>query len=82
MNTIESLKGWDFDMKALRKSERGRGLFSSSNEVSTRIFPKPSSTAKKDMVGFEGTYKALDRLSIYKWDHYSGLPGTGAYMEE
>jgi len=40
MNTIQSLEGWGFDMKALRKSERGRGLFSSSNEVSTRIFPK------------------------------------------
>jgi len=56
----KALRGWDFDIDALKKSERGRAFVSSSNEVSTRTFDKPS-------------------YQDYEWDHYSGLPGTGAY---
>ena len=60
MKTYLSLKGWGFDMAALKKSERGRAFLSSSNEVSTRNISKTSN-------------------QTYEWDHYSGLPGTGAY---
>ena len=63
---LRSLKGWGFDIPALQKSERGRAFLSSSNEVSTRSFDKPSSNPTKEK---------------YQWDHYSGLPGTGAYMD-
>lgn len=68
-NTIvEQLRGWEFDVEQLRESE---GAFSSLDRRSPRAF---STNVSND--SSKPTYKPT-----YEWDHYSGLPGVGAYIE-
>ena len=63
---LKALKGWEFDIKALRESEEGAFLSSLDRRSPRADFTNvhPSSTKP-----------------TYKWDHYSGLPGPEAYME-
>jgi len=61
---LKALKGWEFDIKALRESE---GAFSSLDRRSPRA----------DITNVHPASSNPD----YEWDHYSGLPGTGMYME-
>ena len=62
---LKALKGWEFDIKALRESEGG--AFSSLDRRSPRA-------------DFTNVHPSSSKVS-YKWDHYSGLPGPEAYME-
>jgi hypothetical protein len=66
---LKALKGWEFDIGALSASEsmkEGEGALSSQPTKSPRAF---STNVSND----------LPTNPTYEWDHYSGLPGTGAY---
>ena len=66
---LKALKGWEFDIGALSASEsmkEGEGVLSSQPTKSPRAF---STNVSND----------LPTNPTYEWDHYSGLPGTGAY---
>jgi len=68
---LKALKGWEFDIGALSASEsmkEGEGALSSQPTKSPRAF---STNVSND----------LPTNPTYEWDHYSGLPGTGAYGE-
>ena len=85
----QKLKGWEFDIDALRESE---GALSSLDRRSPRAF---STKVSNDIPGFEGTMEQLDKLSIYKKGDnlpnglspngnicaYSGLRSTEDYMK-
>ena len=68
---VEQLRGWEFDIEQLRESE---GAFSSLDRRSPRAFS--SNLPKKGSLSSNESTKPT-----YQWDHYSGLPGVGAYME-
>ncbi len=62
---LKQLKGWEFDIKALRESEGAS--FSSLDRRSPRA-------------DFTNVHPSSTKPT-YKWDHYSGLPGPEAYMK-
>ena len=61
----EQLKGWEFDVEALRASEGG---------------VSPSLDRRSPRADFTNVHPSSTKPS-YKWDHYSGLPGVESYME-
>jgi|14_taG_2_1085336.scaffolds.fasta_scaffold71277_4 hypothetical protein len=70
-NNLRAFKGWGFDIGALLKSEskkEGEGALSSQPPKAPRAFSTNVSNE-------------LPSNPTYEWDHYSGLPGTGAYGE-
>ena len=70
-NNLRAFKGWGFDIGALLESEsmkEGEGALSSQPPKASRAFSTKVSNE-------------LPSNPTYEWDHYSGLPGTGAYGE-
>ena len=61
----EQLKGWGFDVDVLRASEGG------VSPLLDRRSPRADIT---------NVHPSLTKPT-YDWDHYSGLPGVGSYME-
>ena len=64
MTIQEQLRGWGMDVEALK----GEGAFLSPPKV-----PRAFSTNVSNDLPTNPT------APTYEWDHYSGLPGTGAY---
>ena len=75
-NNLRAFKGWGFDIGALMDQElwpsnktEGGGVLSSQPTKSPRAF---STNVSNDL-------PTNPTNPTYEWDHYSGLPGTGAY---
>ena len=71
---LKAVKGWEFDIGALLASEsmkEGGGVLSSQPPKASRAF---STNVSNDL-------PTNPTAPTYEWDHYSGLPGTGAYGE-
>ena len=64
---LRALKGWEFDVKRLMETERGSGGVSLS----------PPKVPRADFTNVHPS----KQTPTYEWDHYSGLPGVGAYMQ-
>jgi hypothetical protein len=64
---LRALKGWEFDIKALRESE---GAFSSLDRRSPRA----------DITNVHPSSLPNDTLTQEEWCEYAGLPSPKAYM--
>ena len=64
---LKALKGWEFDIKALRESE---GAFSSLDRRSSRA----------DITNVHPSSLSNDTLTQEQWCEYAGLPSPKAYM--
>ena len=67
MSIDEQLRGWDFDMKRLKETERGSGGVSLS----------PPKVPRAD---FTNVHPASTILKESEWCHYGGLPSPNAYQ--
>ena len=65
---LRALKGWEFDIKALRESE---GAFSSLDRRSPRAFSNnhPNNPTTDNQIPAE------------EWCYYAGMPSPSAYMD-
>ena len=64
---LKALKGWEFDIKALRESE---GAFSSLDRRSPRA----------DITNVHPSSLSNDTLTQEEWCEYAGLPSPKAYI--
>ena len=65
---LKALKGWGFNIKALRESKGEWRRFSSPQDV---VLPRANIA----------NVHPSKQTPTYQWDHYSALPGVESYME-
>ena len=78
---LKALKGWEFDIKALRESEEGAFL-SSLDRRSPRAFStKVSNEGDNFPTGLSPNGNLYNQIPADEWCYYAGMPSPTAYMD-